>query len=342
MVREGTVSMLADADLVEVITEIAERFGVGDSLRGLEPSRTWESRTSILYKLASRDDPSGIVLKVGKEWTVEKAHAVYNDLCGLESLWGSDERLRINVPRVLGWHETPPSVCTSYIDGEDLSQALSRRDGYLSPEVEDAIAQCGFALGVFHRSEIIDLSAPDSPCDEEEIRRRLKRMARFFLVHSVPIRAVDLGGVVSRRYGDFAPYNVRLTADGSVRVLDQMSSRSFAPVHRDVSYFLHRIGLRIGRYEPGKPAELAAAQLHLEAVFLTAYAKTGPRALDSPEDQALIALYRAYKTMRTARKRFRERQFRGLPKLLFLVSRWRRRAMKLPSSDSSKREPGSP
>ena len=340
--REGTVSMLVDADLVEVITELGARFGVGEFLRDLEPSRNWESRTSVLYKLDSRDEPAGVVLKVGKAWTAEKAREVYEDLRSLESLLGSDARLRINVPRVFGWHEAPPCVCVSYIEGEDLSQMLSRRAGYLSPEVEDALEQCGSALGVFHTSEVIDLSAPESPVDEDEIRGRLTRMARRVLVGPVLVRAVDLGGVVSRRYGDFAPYNVRLTEDGDVCVLDQPSSRSFAPIHRDVSYFLYRVGLRIGRYEPDDPAELAAAQQRLEGIFLSGYARTGPSALDSPADQALMALYRAYKSLRTATKRFDQRQYREIPKFLLLAFRWRRQARQAPSSGSSKREAGPP
>jgi hypothetical protein len=335
------VATLGDADLLDVIAQLGSSFGVSDALEGLRPSRTWESRTSLLYKLDSPDDPTGVVLKVGKAWTIEKAREVYEDLRGLETLWGNDERVQVGVPRVFGWHQDPPSVCVAFVEGEDLSQALSRREGYLSQEVEDAFGQCGAALGLFHTSELVDLSSPDAPCDEDEIRQRLERMARWFLVRSIPIRGVDLNGAVSRRYGDFAPYNLRLTADGGVCVLDQLSTRSYAPIHRDVSWFLHRIGLRIGRYDPDDRKKTLAAQDHLETVFMSGYAKTGPRPLDSPEDQALIALYRAYKTLRTSRKRFAERQFRGLGRLLLLVGHWRRRSLRAPRSGPSDRAAGS-
>lgn len=328
--QDRATPILDEDEVAAVVAELGSRFGVSEAVTGLRLARVWESRTSFLYKMDPPGDGSPLVLKVGKVWTVEKAREVFEDLSGLHRLWGEHEELRLNVPRVYGWLEDPACVCVEFVEGEDLSQALSRRDGYLSPEVESAFERCGAALGLFHTSELVDLSDPDAPITEDELRRRLERVARWFLVRSKPIAAVELDGAVSRRYGDFAPYNLRLTSDGGVCVLDQLSSRSYALIHRDVSWFLHRIGLRIGRYDPDSRKKLDAAQQRLEEVFMAGYATTAPRPLDSPADQALLALYRAYKTLRTSRKRVRERQFRGLPRLLLLAARWRRRAMQGP------------
>jgi hypothetical protein len=314
--------MLADDRLDALIGEMREDFGWDESLRDLKAVRDWESRTSILYKLQAGEGSPAVVLKVGKDWTAEKAREVYDDLRSLEDLFAQSEKVNINLPKVRGWSESPPCVCFDFIEGEDFSQRLSRRAGYLSDEVEHAMSECGAAIGLFHSA---GMEAAASAVDMEEMKRRLVAMGRKVLVDPSVIAPMDLTGLVSRKYGDFAPYNIRLTDDGRVWILDQPSSHAYAPIHRDVAYFLYRVERRLGRYERDDPAEMKATQAHLEQVFLSAYAGTGPSALDSPQDETLFAIYLSHKNLRTARKRFNQRRFGEVPEYLRLAAGWRRR-----------------
>jgi len=311
--------------LNRLMSEMGDSFGWDHSLRDLDLVKQWESRTSILYKLQGAKGSDPVVLKVGKDWTVDKAREVYDDLSALEGLFAGSDQVNINIPRVLGWSETPPSVCFGFVEGEDFSQRLSRRAGYLSAEVEQAMAECGAALGLFHSAGAAEMKATGQVVDMDDIKRRLMAMARKVLIDPDIVKSMDLDGQVSRKYGDFAPYNIRLTDDGRVWILDQPSAHAYAPLHRDVAYFLYRVERRLGRYEPENPEEMKATQAHLEKVFLSAYASTGPSPLDSPEDERLFAIYLSHKNLRTARKRFNQRRFGEVPGYLRLAARWRRR-----------------
>lgn len=314
--------VLAESRLEQLIGEMSDRFGWDESLAGVRPVRDWESRTAILYKLESGPGSQPVVLKVGKDWTAEKAKEVYDDLRSLEDLFEGNAKVTMKLPKVRGWSESPASVCFDFIEGEDFSQRLSRRAGYLSAEVERAMAECGAAIGLFHSA---GLDAAAAAADMDEMKRRLVVMGRKVLVDPSVIQPMDLTGKISRKYGDFAPYNIRLTDDGRVFVLDQPSSHAYAPIHRDVAYFLYRVERRLGRYEPDNPEEKRATQAHLEKVFLQAYAGTGPSSLDSPQDETLFAIYLSHKNLRTARKRFNQRRFKEVPGYLRLSAGWRRR-----------------
>ena len=276
---------LAEDRLDAVIGEMRRAFQWDDSLRHLALAREWESRTSILYKLDGGQGSPSVVLKVGKDWTPTTG-ASTDDLRSLEDIFAESDKVNINLPKVRGWSESPACVCFDFIEGEDFSQRLSRRAGYQSAEVEEAMAECGAAIGLFHSAGLEAAASVDM--DE---MRRLVAMGRKVLIDQDVIMSMDLTGLVSRKYGDFAPYNIRLTDDGRVWILDQPSSHAYAPIHRDVAYFLYRVERRLGRYEPDDPAEMKATQAHLEDVFLSAYANTGPSPLDSPQDKTLFATH---------------------------------------------------
>ena len=309
---------LEQGRLTELIRQLGSEFGWDAS--DLEPVRDWESRTSILYKLEGGDDPGALVLKVGKDWTVDKAREVYDDLRSLEDLFNTSDQVNINLPKVRGWSDSPPSVAFDFVEGEDFSQRLSKRAGYRSTEVEQAMVECGAALGLFHTAGLEEAA---SAADVDDIKRRLVVMARKVMAAKV-VAPMDLSGKISRKYGDFAPYNIRLTDDGRVWILDQPSSHAYAPIHRDVAYFLYRVERRLGRYESDSPAEMRRVQRRFEDLFLGAYARTGPSPLDSPLDRTLFAVYLSHKHLRTARKRFDQRRYREVPTYLRMSAQWRR------------------
>ncbi len=213
--------MQDDRRLHELVGRLRVRFGWEEDPEGLVVEEQWASHTSVLYKLVR---PGGaVVLKVGREWTADRAREVYEDLRRLESLLAAEEEVRIAVPGVLGWDDDPPSICLRYVAGEDLGRLLRRREGYRSPLVERAVEQCGAALGLFHTAEA-DAAGEVAPIEEDRVRRRLRRMARQLLLKAGVVESMAPGLVVSRRYGDFAPYNIRITDGGSVWLLDHPSS----------------------------------------------------------------------------------------------------------------------
>jgi hypothetical protein len=274
----------------------------------------------MLYKLAPESGSPTVVLKVGKVWDRAKAEEVYHDLAELRDLFDGNARVSLRVPRVLGWHDSPPSVCVEFIDGDDLSRVLGRASEASAEEVEAAMRACGAGLGLFHTA--------GKGGDQARARRQLVDMAHKVRVDPSFIDGIDLGHLVTRRYGDFAPYNMRVDGSGTIWVLDQPSGRMEAPVHRDVAYFLERVERRLGAGNPG-------LQDRLEDTFLASYATTGPGSLDDTADRKLIAVYQSYKHLRTARKRIGQRRFAEVPGFARRAMRARRRALRLDPAPGS-------
>jgi hypothetical protein len=306
--------VLDEQELGRLLRDLGERFTWSEPGAGFHRLDTWESRTSMLYKLAPESGTPTVVVKVGKEWDRAKAEEVYHDLAELRALFDGSDVVSLRVPRALGWHDSPPSVCVEYIDGDDLSGVLGRSNGTSSEDVQAAMQACGAALGLFHTA--------GQGGDQARARRQVADMARKLRVDPSFIDDIDLVHLITRRYGDFAPYNMRVDRSGTIWVLDQPSGRQEAPVHRDVAYFLERVERRL---DAGKEA----LQDRLEDAFLEAYAATGPGPLDAMADRKLIAVYQSYKHLRTARKRIGQRRFAEVPGFARRAMQARRRALRL-------------
>jgi hypothetical protein len=308
---EGTRT-LDESQVSELIEDLSGRFGWAERAAEFRQVDQWQSRTSVLYKLAAGGGSPAVVVKVGKVWDPDKAREVYDDLRALKALFDGNYLVPLSVPQVLGWHESPPSVCVEFIEGDDLSRVLERTTGESADRVVAAIAQCGAALGLFH-------TAGQGGGDPDKARRQIADMARKVMVDKSFIEAIDLNRLVTRRYGDYAPYNMRVDDSGVIWVLDQPSGRMNAPVHRDVGYFLERVQRRLGGDIPG-------IQDLTEEAFLASYSTTGPGPLDKPADRTLIAVYQSYKHLRTARKRIGQRRFGEVPTFARHAVRARQRA----------------
>ena len=62
-------------------------------------------------------------------------------------------------------------------------------------------------------------------------------------------RGIDLVGSTARRYGDFAPYNIRLDSGRRGWIIDQ-PMLALEAVHRDVAWFLFNLERRLGWTPP--------------------------------------------------------------------------------------------
>lgn len=316
---------LDDGDVMAVIEEIGRTFDWDESLSGLAPVQSWHSKTSTFVHARGQPDAPGVVLKMGKDWEPEDARAIYEQLLGLQEL-ARGSHLKISVPAILGWHGDPPSVCFEYVEGEDLDEMLDRRSGYSSPEAERAVEEGGSLLGLFHVRG--GVGADDLSQAEGAARSRLESMAEQLRIRKGPLESIDLGDRISRRYGDYAPYNVRMGPAGDAWLLDQPGPPSLDLIHRDVSWYTFALIRNVGRDADADSAELGRAKDRLVAAFLSGYARTGPTSLDSAEDEALLALHYAHFFLWAAKRRWRQRRFGEVPRHLRLAQQWRRSVLR--------------
>jgi hypothetical protein len=313
-----------ESAVARIIDDLATRFS-WEGWSGYDVVRVWDSRTAVLHHIVPLNGGTSRVLKVGTLWKKEKAREVYEDLAHLREVFTSNPAVELQVPEAFGWHDSPPCVCVEYVPGVDLTAALSETSGPATADLGRIVDACGAALGAFHKAYSFDPDAADAPLSRRKLERIARTMAGRVGVKPELVEGIDWSRLASRRYGDFAPYNLRVDRSGGIWVIDQPSGRSYAPVHRDVAYFLDRLDRVLARRGPSA-TDRWRTRAELETSLLSAYARTGPGMLDTPADKTLLSLYLTHKQIHTARKRLRRGRVRDVPRFLRMAAQWRRQA----------------
>jgi hypothetical protein len=314
------VVVLEEGDVLGLIEDLRRTFDWADRPGPVVPGESWRSKTSSFFPAHPAEGGAGVVLKVGHDWAPEDARSVYDQLVSLQDLL-ADSGLGIKAPAILGWLPDPPSICIELIEGEDLDEILDRRAGFSAPESQKAVEESGALLGLFHKSETV--GAADRMEHAEAAQRRIDSMLRQLRIRKSPIEQVDLSGLIAPRYGDFAPYNVRLDPQGQTWLLDQPAPKAYDIMHRDVAWYAFALIRNVGRDADPDSEEVRAARDRLVSAFLGGYARTGPRSMTTPEDQLLLSMHYAHFFLWAAKRRWRQRRYREVVTHLRLARRWR-------------------
>jgi len=316
------VDPLTETEVKAVASDLAQSFDTARDLATAIPTGRFVSHTSTFYELSAPEgDVPFALIKVGRAWDQTEARRIHDDLVDLSALL-AEAGSPLKVAQPMGWHAAPPSICIAYVPGDDLGKLLRAADHDTADVFRPVIEACGGALGSFHsQSPVADL-VPDPAL----LRADLEWMAKIVMVQPWFLERIDLVGSTARRYGDFAPYNVRLEPDGKAWIIDQPSSATLDLVHRDVAWFLFNLERRLGWETSRKGGTFDEARARLTESFHVGYRRTGPVAIDTPADRALLALYRAHRSLWTARRRLRQREISEVPAYLRLARQWRRAA----------------
>ncbi len=311
--------LLTETELRAVASDLAQSFDTARELATAVPTGRFVSHTSTFYELSAPEGDAPIALiKVGRDWDLTEARRIHDDLIALSTLL-TDAGSSLEIAPPMGWHAAPPSICIGYVPGEDLGKLLRAAGTDTADTFRPVIEACGHALGSFHsQSHVADLVP-----DPTSMRADLEAMARTVMVRPWFLDAIDLVSSTARRYGDFAPYNVRLEPGGKAWIIDQPSPPALDVVHRDVAWFLFNLERRIGWETSERGAAFDEARARLADSFHDGYRRTGPVALDTPADRALLAVYRSRRSLWTARRRLRQRELGEVPAYLRLARKWR-------------------
>ena len=314
--------LLTETELRAVASDLAQSFETARELATAVPTGRFVSHTSTFYELSTPNGDAPIALiKVGRDWDQTEAGRIHDDLIALSTLL-ADSGSSIDIARPMGWHAAPPSICIAYVPGEDLGKLLRAAGHDKADTFTPVIEACGHALGLFHsQSPVADLVP-----DPTSIRADLEAMSRTVMIQPWFLDALDLVSSTARRYGDFAPYNVRLEPGGKAWIIDQPSPPDLDVVHRDVAWFLFNLERRLGWETSEKGGALDDARARLADSFHDGYRRTGPVTLDTPADRALLALYRSHRSLWTARRRLRQRELGEVPAYIRLAMLWRKAA----------------
>ena len=313
---------LTETEIRAVASDLAQSFDTARELASAVPTGRFVSHTSTFYELSDPEGAEPIALiKVGRDWDQTEARRIHDDLVALSTLL-EDAGSSLGIARPMGWHAAPPSICVGYVAGKDLGKLLRAAGHDTADAFRPVIEACGGALGSFHSQSPVSDLVPDLA----SMRTDLESMARTVMVKPWFLDGIDLDRSTARRYGDFAPYNVRLEPGGKAWIIDQPSPPALGPVHRDVAWFLFNLERRLGWETSDKGAAFDAARARLAESFHDGYRRTGPVSLDTPSDRALLAMYRSQRSLWTARRRLRQREIGEVPAYLRLARQWRKAA----------------
>jgi hypothetical protein len=310
---------LSSGEVEGIAHSLAASFPAAAMLAGSVAAGQFRSHTSFFYELAPFEGAQPVaLLKVGEGWTPSEAKRIHDEMVVFDDVLDeAGAKMRLAPP--LGWHDTPALVCLGRISGEDLGRLLRASDAPGASTYVPVVQACGTALGLFHSRMMVGAEA----AAEAAIRADVAKMAAAVRVKPWFLDEIDLSGSMARRYGDFAPYNVRIEDGGRAWIIDQPSSPAAELVHRDVAWFLFNVERRLGWDVSTDKAGFDEARTALVSAFHDGYRVSGPVPLDTPADRSLLALYRAHRGLWTARRRFRQRELGEVPAYLRLAARWR-------------------
>jgi hypothetical protein len=310
---------LSSVEVEEIANSLVASFPAAALLASSVATGQFRSHTSVFYELATSEGAEPVaLLKVGGGWTPSEAKRIHDDMVVFDDVL-DEAGAEMRLPPPLGWHDTPPLVCLGRIAGVDLGRLLRGSDAPGASTYVPVVRACGTALGLFHSRMTMEAEAAAEPA----IRADVAKMAAAVRVKPWFLDEIDLSGSTARRYGDFAPYNVRIENGGRAWIIDQPSSPASELVHRDVAWFLFNVERRLGWDVSTDKAGFDEARSALVSAFHDGYRLSGPVPLDTPADRSLLALYRAHRGLWTARRRFRQRELGEVPAYLRLAARWR-------------------
>ena len=206
---------------------------------------SWDSRTArfFLCQDADQREPA-FVVKCLPDGAGDLARRSFRSLELLAELAATADEWVATPPQALGWCSDPPAVAmenvTGRLGGRVLRDSLAADFGYET--LERLLRVCGATLGRWHTSWGTDPSPSHQATYYQQLRRTAHRQG--LRLPSSPDRSASLP--VVRRYRDFAIYNVLLTLDERVVILDpppEAAEHDLA--YRDLAWFLTTLDRRV-------------------------------------------------------------------------------------------------
>ena len=324
------MTALTDAALDRLLQRAQSRFSWTERAERYLLVRRWTSRTATLYRCRGADGGRpDIVVKVGDHWQPDRPRELYSEMHRLATELPAEEGATVAVPAPLGWDYAPPALVLPFVEGIDLPQLLNggpddtRGRGGWEPTA--VLARCGEALGAYHsrflpRDELAAAALSEAEAD-------LRAAAGRIVASSRRIGGIKDRLAVSRRYGDFAHYNFRLSDGGVLYLLDAPASRSFAVVHRDIAGFTFELRKpAAGGGSRRQSAEQRAWRDDLCDAFLEGYATRGPVPHFTKTDRWVIQTYQGHLALGRARRRWRSARRR---EAVWYLVRWAGTALRL-------------
>lgn len=229
------------------------------------------------------------IAKFGHKWSISTLEVITSNCSVLRQALTTDGGV-VAVVQIVGQTSDPPGVVMEYVDGMDLSSLITRasiRSASAGDKkrARELVALAGFALGQFHASD--KLEQPQSRT-LGWVRRRF-RLPRYWAIEAndalYPVWNVN----------DFAPYNLRVTTDNGLCIVDIAGVRRVVSAHEDCAHFLAGLSLSVFEAQWHYRARQGRLFADLRKSFLDGYSTSGPIDLRDPKHERLLDWTLSYK-----------------------------------------------
>lgn len=268
----------------------------------------WQSRTAMLYRCRGEGGEPDVVLKVVQNSSDDEARGEAEAMERVDHVLATSGRTAVRVVPVLGWDDTPPSVCTRHIEGTDIFFMFKNLDhpawGQTQWSYEDVVTECGRALGAYHAAE--DPASSQSPTAAGAAETGFIAAARAVRLSERLAKQMEARVAIAPRYGDFGPHQFRLSERGDLYLLDTPVMGLPAPVHGDIAAFVFGLEKILGDATRGGRRRRRRLMPGLREAFYAGYAGAGPIDPGTPENRSVIGFYFGRAALGITRKRLRQ------------------------------------
>jgi hypothetical protein len=288
------------SQVIELLTHLQGSFPLGGA-EGYRLVEQWQRPRSgsWFYRLVDEPDGREWVVKVVPTWGPGVAETMFHAMVELDDVITAADIDGIRGVRPVAWSDSPPAVVMPYVGGVDMVSVLRQPDheSWSNEMLAGWVERAGAALATYHRR-----FASASPGDAEPAIEEVRRVAgRVGLPKSGAARlpeGLDWQTSTARRFGDYGPGNLQITADGALYLLDPPIESPTSVVHRDISNFLFEMRRQLAGHGYTRTRPVRGRYSDLEQRFLSGYGL-----VPDPVDLALIALFEVKRSLAMARKR---------------------------------------
>lgn len=302
------------------INTLADRFEWTDRPERFDLIARWRSRTAEFARWRGRGASlPDVVIKAPFRFNsvadVRAAHERLRQFQGVAA--PHDSSVGIYVTHGRGWFGDPPLLCMDYIGGVELGKLITEWNSTTDFDLmRTRMRSCGRFLAQVHNLTLVEGSSGEGGA--LRLARALHDRVAYGLLRP-DLRAARLGDQLSlaERYGDFAPYNLRVTENDQMWLLDPPTGAHYAPVQQDLACFLHALDrdvVRKDRLAGGPPETDIRRELH--GSFLRGYSDRARVAVLSAASLDVIRLYDTHRRIGLVRKRSRDRRFVDAARML--------------------------
>lgn len=193
--------------------------------------KSWDSRTSTLYRFSCTDEPQDTIVKVHMRPTDARAH--FESMRRVAASLVSSPVADHDVLKPINYSDSLGAVAMPFIDGHSVADILMQsslpfRDRY--SRLLKILDSCGRVLARYHEAT----KAPKGSVPDSAVRNLRTRLEYVFGNDGATF---EPHGKIAQSYGDFHPGHVLVTRDNRLALLDPPLDIKYNYIYRDIAVF---------------------------------------------------------------------------------------------------------